>query len=482
MTVCCPQVLGNLRQNTSSICRNLSRTSDATVILRRCYATERVKKLMRQEQLKNQVFQYVGKNTKKADRVYVWGYAATGALGVKRFLMPEKNQNARTKQLIPHRLDLQDKYNVKAHDVACGYGFTVYLCHTGLVNVAYGTGINTDSQLGYQEYPRNSGHATDYVIEPVPIELPLLQPQSTQLLQVACGRAHTVIVTDTEGDLSRTLFDLLVTPVFSLGNNSYGQCGRSIVSDEVYRASQTINKVNLDTKVRQAVCGQDHTLFLTDEGQVYSCGLGADGQTGLGHYNAVGDPCRVKGDIDGEKVINMSSKGDCVLAVSDRGEVFGWGNSEYNQLASVASDSTQVETPRHLHFDTVGRVSKVAAAGTMCALLNDQGEVYVWGYGLLGKGPKLESSPWPSLLPPPLFGRNDFSPDTRVVDIDCGLNHLAAITDNGDVYVWGHNKTACLGLGHVLDQFFPFKVNVPAEVRKVACGVDHTVVLSKSFA
>ena len=81
MTVCCPQVLGTLRQNTSSICRNLSRTSDATVILRRCYATERVKKLMRQEQLKNQVFQYVGKNTKKADRVYVWGYAATGALG-----------------------------------------------------------------------------------------------------------------------------------------------------------------------------------------------------------------------------------------------------------------------------------------------------------------------------------------------------------------------------------------------------------------
>ena len=34
-------------------------------------------------------------------------------LGVRRFLMPEKNQDARTKQLIPHRLDLQDKYNVK---------------------------------------------------------------------------------------------------------------------------------------------------------------------------------------------------------------------------------------------------------------------------------------------------------------------------------------------------------------------------------
>lgn len=469
MTVCCARVFGRLYQSTSNVCRSLTWTSDTSPILRRCYATERVKKLMKQEQLKNQVFQYVGKNAKKADRVYVWGYAATGALGVRRFLKPEKKQSPRTKQLIPHRLDLHDMHNIKAHDVACGYGFTVYLCHTDSANVAYGTGINTDSQLGYQEYPRNSGHATDYVIEPVPIELPLLRPQTTKLLQVACGRAHTIIVTESEG-------------VFSLGNNSYGQCGRTIIPDEVYRASQIINKVNLDTNVRQVVCGQDHTLFLTEEGQVYSCGLGADGQTGLGHYDAVGVPCRVQGDIDGEKIVYMSSKGDCVLAVSDRGEVFGWGNSEYNQLASVASDSTQVETPRHLHFNTVGRVTKVAAAGTMCALLNDEGEVYVWGYGLLGKGPKLESSPWPSLLPPPLFGRNDFSPDTCVVDIECGLNHLAAITDTGDLYAWGHNKTACLGLGHVLDQYFPFKVNVPAEVRKVACGVDHTVVLSKSFA
>jgi len=31
----------------------------------------------------------------------------------------------------------------------------------------------------------------------------------------------------------------------------------------------------------QVVCGQDHTLFLTEDGQVYSCGLGADGQTGM---------------------------------------------------------------------------------------------------------------------------------------------------------------------------------------------------------
>ena len=43
--------------------------------------------------------------------------------------------------------------------------------------------------------------------------------------------------------------------------------------------------------------------------------------SGLGHYDAVGDPCRVQGDIDGVKVVYMSSKGDCVLALSGESSV-----------------------------------------------------------------------------------------------------------------------------------------------------------------
>ena len=46
------------------------------------------------------------------------------------------------------------------------------------------------------------GRILDYVIEPVPIELPLVHRESTKLSDVACGRAHTVIVTDKEGGKS----------------------------------------------------------------------------------------------------------------------------------------------------------------------------------------------------------------------------------------------------------------------------------------
>jgi len=42
--------------------------------------------------------------------------------------------------------------------VSCGYGFTVYLCITDSGRmVAYGSGVNTDSQLGLQEHPPKSG-------------------------------------------------------------------------------------------------------------------------------------------------------------------------------------------------------------------------------------------------------------------------------------------------------------------------------------
>lgn len=52
--------------------------------------------------------------------------------------------------------------------------------------------------------------------------MPLLldRPQEMQVLQVSCGRAHLLVLTDGEG-------------VFSMGNNSYRQCGRKVVENEI---------------------------------------------------------------------------------------------------------------------------------------------------------------------------------------------------------------------------------------------------------
>lgn len=66
-------------------------------------------------------------------------------------------------------------------------------------------------------------------------------------------------------------------------------------------------------------------------------------RSGLGHHNKASLPVRVGGDLEGVKVQQVSTYGDCSLAVSTEGHVFGWGNSEYLQLASV-TDTTQVRS------------------------------------------------------------------------------------------------------------------------------------------
>ncbi|RWS05860.1 Williams-Beuren syndrome chromosomal region 16 protein-like protein [Dinothrombium tinctorium] len=410
------------------------------------------------------VFQFVGKNLEKKTRVYTWGSAETGALGIANLVKPsDRFKKPRPAVWRPLRLTF---FNLmKVYDVGCGYGFSVFAAvASDTTKRLFGTGINTDSQIGYHESENKK--FLGVLIKPSPIDLPIYE--STKVKKVSCGRAHTVCLTsDNE--------------LFSLGNNAYGQCGRPIIEKEIFHGSRKVNKIyGIDEKVSEVVCGQDHTLFLTENGSVYSCGWGADGQTGLGHYGNAAIPTKVKGDIEGEKIVSLSSSADSVLACNEKGDVFGWGNSEYNQL-HVATSETQLNIPRHLPLKNIGKVKQVAAGGTMCLVVNESGQVYVWGYGILGKGPEVAYIKDPSLIPEPLFGCNEFNTDVKVKSVTASLSHCAAITNKGDLYMWGRNRNHCLGLDNTNDQFFPLRVPVPITVVKASLGVDHTVVLGLSL-
>ena len=84
-------------------------------------------------------------------------------------------------------------------------------------------------------------------------------------------------------------------------------------------------------------------------------------------------------------------------------------------------------------------------------------------------------------MPNTLFGRNEFSPDVRVTSVHAGVHSQAAVNDRGEMFAWGKNKGSCLGLGDHHDQFFPLKVSLAHEVKKVSLGVDHTAALAKPW-
>lgn len=117
--------------------------------------------------------------------------------------------------------------------------------------------------------------------------------------------------------------------------------------------------------------------------------------------------------------------------------------------------------------------------------------MFVWGFGILGKGPNLSESSTPEKLPSTLFGQSEFNPDVKVTRIHCGLNHFAAVTSmslhtiiflliisddltsvprmmyvywfvntgQGELFVWGKNVRGCLGIGRPEDQYFPWRVS-----------------------
>lgn len=57
---------------------------------------------------------------------------------------------------------------------------------------------------------------------------------------------------------------------------------------------------------------------MTKKGEVYACGWGADGQTGVGHYRNTDRITKCVGDIAGEKIVKISCSADCVLALNGR--------------------------------------------------------------------------------------------------------------------------------------------------------------------
>jgi hypothetical protein len=54
--------------------------------------------------------------------------------------------------------------------------------------------------------------------------------------------------------------------------------------------------------------------------------------------------------------------------------------------------------------------------------ISENHDVFVWGFGILGKGPALEFSKAPTQIPNTLFGCNEFSPDVVVKSVHAGVN------------------------------------------------------------
>uniref|UniRef100_A0AC34QV76 Uncharacterized protein n=1 Tax=Panagrolaimus sp. JU765 TaxID=591449 RepID=A0AC34QV76_9BILA len=386
--------------------------------------------------------------------VYGCGLTKTGSLATAAFVEKRNNPEIMSR---PIRINYCSTKKIKK--IAAGFGFSLFATSTEL----FGSGLNNFYQLGGPRNEKNVKRTESYYIGGKKIRLP---DDSGKIVDISAGRLHSLVATTSK--------------VYAFGSNSHGQCGKDpekyhfITHDNSYNNLVAVDLPEGSTP-KKVYCSFDTSFVLLNDGRLFSFGLSADGQTGNGSADVHWQPNEVQGDVKGEDIVDISGSADTMLAINKKGDVFAWGLNEYGQLQLV-TDDIQVDYPRVLNFK-LGQVVSVGATGSSCILCTKDGMAYSWGAQILGFGPEVATVPRPMLLDPPLFSSasND---DGKVVKVFAGPYSMGALTSKGNFYAWGINRYGSLGLGHIDDQFFPFQVFVPGEIKTVSLGPDHSLYLT----
>uniref|UniRef100_T1GL27 Uncharacterized protein n=1 Tax=Megaselia scalaris TaxID=36166 RepID=T1GL27_MEGSC len=122
--------------------------------------TSKSKRIVLQQNPEN-IPVYEGKASSK-NRLYAWGFQETGALGLQTNVKKAQEKYTQTVNY-PTRLKFSENCDVE--DVCAGYGFSLMSVNRSDGETLFATGINTDSQLGFQ------GNL-DVVIYPTAVQLP----------------------------------------------------------------------------------------------------------------------------------------------------------------------------------------------------------------------------------------------------------------------------------------------------------------------
>ncbi|XP_049375328.1 ultraviolet-B receptor UVR8-like isoform X6 [Solanum verrucosum] len=205
------------------------------------------------------------------------------------------------------------------------------------------------------------------------------------------------------------------------------------LADESLSASPCIVELDPGVKITSVAAGGRHTLALSDVGQVWGWGYGGEGQLGLGS--------RIK-------IVASPHLIPCLDASSHDGPDRSLGSQKHKALGSY--------------------IKSISCGGRHSAVITDTGVLLTFGWGLYGQTS-------PRLVDAPILENKN----AKVVS--CGARHSAIMTDDSKIYSWGWNKYGQLGLGDTIDRNDPCEVPTDdCTPKNVACGWWHTLLLAES--
>ena len=235
-----------------------------------------------------------------------WGQNRYGQLGIGSY------HPSNLPQLLK---EFSDKFVVQ---ICCGSYHTMVLTSDGEV---FSWGHNTFAQLGDRTY--NSRES------PTPILI------KDKVVAIACGLNHSVALTDTGS-------------VYIWGVNEFGQLGRPREKD--FRPNRDKPMCNRPQKIpyfdniafKKVVCGSNHTLLLSSDGNIFAFGDNSSGQIGNGSIDPQYLPFKIT-SLPRIKDIFANRENDLSIAITEDNKFYAWGlaNNKREQKPVLVSSSTK---------------------------------------------------------------------------------------------------------------------------------------------
>ncbi|XP_073144915.1 ultraviolet-B receptor UVR8-like isoform X1 [Henckelia pumila] len=278
-----------------------------------------------------------------------------------------------------------------------------------------------------------------------------------EIVSVSCGADHTTAYSESQ------------TQVHSWGWGDFGRLGHGNSSDLF--SPQPIKALQ-GLQIKQIACGDSHCLAVTMEGEVQSWGRNQNGQLGLGNTEDSLVPRKIEA-FQGISIKMVAAGAEHTAAVTEDGELYGWGWGRYGNLGLGDRDDRLV--PGIVSSVEGEKMVLVACGWRHTISVSSSGSLFTYGwskYGQLGHG-DFEDHLIPHRLES--LGGNCIS------QISGGWRHTMALTTDGKLYGWGWNKFGQLGVGDNIDHCSPVQITFPLDqkVEKISCGWRHTLAVTE---
>ena len=126
-------------------------------------------------------------------------------------------------------------------------------------------------------------------------------------------------------------------------------------------------------------------------------------------------------------------------------------------------------------FTPTGEITQIAAGDSHSAAVTKDGDLYMWGTN--GSGQLGIQSNVASNIPVKVNNSSSTLPEKSVKYVALGTYHSAAITKYGSLYMWGYNNYGQLGNGSTTNSYTPVKIM--ENVAAVSLGDYHSAAITK---